>query len=364
MACPAAPHLEKRFPDSGSIYAEEGTLAHSLCEAKLRYQLGEEVTDELTQIRADTLYTKEMEDATDDYVDIVWTRFTGAKKQCPDAQLLLETKLDLSAYIPEGFGTADALIIADDTMEVVDFKYGKGVAVDAEENPQMMIYALGALEAFDTLYNIATVRVTIVQPRIHHTNSWTTTEAVLREWGGKHLRPAARTAYEDKGTPTPGDHCRFCRAKSACRTLSDEAIEQARATDSRLLSLEELAERLPTFDRAESHFSAAREYALSMALSGHRVPGYKVVEGRSVRRLTDETELANRAIEAGYNEAVLYKPRQLETLSALEKIIGKKQFATLADGLLEKPQGKPTLVPESDKRPVFDPNPTDDFTAD
>lgn len=368
LKCTPAPRLEALFPDKTSPYAEEGTLAHELCEVLLRQAYdGVDLSDRVAAIRANPLYSGEMQETAEDYAAFVMERLAAARHTTPDAQLFIEQRINLTAYVPDGFGTVDALIIADDLVEVIDFKYGKGVAVSAERNPQMMIYALGAVSLHDALFNIRRVRLTIIQPRIHNSNSWELVANELREWGRAVLLPLARQAFEGEGKQVTGDHCRFCRAKGVCRALADEAdamVDEADATaGGKLLTAAELAERLPHFDRVESYIEAAKEAALALALDGETLPGFKVVEGRSVRKITDENELANRALCAGFDEAMLYKPRSLETLTNLEKLIGKKQFAAIAEGLIDKPQGKPTLVPEDDKRPAMVIH-LDDFISD
>ena len=359
--CTAAPRLEADVEDSGSSFAEEGTLAHAYCAKKLKAFLGLNTDGEEKEIAQyfDTYHTGEMDEYTDTYATIVLEKYNAARAATTDAQLLVETRLDLGDFVPEAFGTADAIIIADGTMEIIDFKYGKGVKVSAVENPQMMIYALGAYHRFAFDYNIQRVRMTIVQPRIDNLSEYELEISALVSWNDETLAPKAKEAYSGKGPQTPGAWCQFCKVKSSCRALANLCTNAVK--DPKLLSAEELAaDVLPILPVVKTWLAGVEEYALAQALAGVQLPGWKIVEGRSVRKITDQEGAGNALCAAGYQPEQIYKPRELRTITDLEKLIGKKQFAALAGDYIVKPEGKPTLAPESDKRKAIDPV-ADDF---
>lgn len=362
--CTAAPRLEADVTDKGSEFAAEGTLAHAYCALKLKEFLGLPTEDEAKEIAElnDRYHTGEMDEYTDTYKTIVLEKFTAARAITKDAQLLVETRLDFSEYVPEAFGTADAIIIADGTMEVIDFKYGKGVKVLAADNPQMKIYALGAYEKFSFEYQIERVRMTIVQPRIDNLSDYELSVADLLAWTNEVLTPRAQEAYKGDGPQVPGEWCQFCKVKSNCRALANRCIEAANNhPDPKLISPKELAtDVLPILATVKTWLSGVEDYALQQALSGVQLPGWKVVEGRSVRKITDQDGAALALNKAGYKTAEIYKPQELRTITDLEKLTGKKQFAVICGEFVEKPQGKPTLAPDSDKRPAIDPL-ADDF---
>lgn len=361
MSCTPSARMEEKMPDRETEFAKEGTLAHALAEAKVRERYGTGKPEDLDELRREGLYAPEMEEHTDAYADYVHGLCAKHRETTPDAVLMTEQRLDFTEYIPEGFGTADAVIVAEGTMEVVDFKYGKGVEVSAVENRQMMVYALGALEKWDDLYPIERVRMTIFQPRIGNVSDWEITATALRKWGEEELKPKAAKAFKGEGEATPGAWCRFCKAKAVCRALADFCTADIAdgTPDARLMGAEEVAEVLPKAEILKGWVSAVEEHALGLALGGTRVPGYKVVEERSVRKYADEKALADKLLESGYGEETIYRPRELETISAMERKLTKKVFAVLLGELVVKPQGKPTLVPESDKRPELNTAVTD-----
>lgn len=362
LHCTAAPRLEEGIKDEGSDYAAEGTLAHAYCAMKLKEFLGLPTDGEKEEIAAlqEKYGTGEMSEYTDTYATIVLEKFNAARAVTPDAQLLVETRLDFSDYVPEAFGTADAIIIADGTMEIIDFKYGKGVKVSAVENPQMLIYALGAYARFAFEYRIDNLRATIVQPRIDNLSEYEITVEELTSWASNVLTPAAEKAYKGEGPQTPGSWCQFCKVKNQCRALADKC-KAAVAVDPKLITPEELAKDvLPMVPIVKTWISGVEEFALAQALSGVQLPGWKIVEGRSIRKITDTDSVADALTKSGYTQSDIYKPIEMRTITELEKLVGKKQFAALCGEWVNKPQGKPTLAPESDKRKAIDPI-ADDF---
>ena len=360
--CTAAPLLEANVEDKGSTFAEEGTLAHAYCARKLKQFLGLPTLDENREIDElhDKYHTGEMDEYTDTYAAIVLEKFNAARARVADAQLLVETRLDFGDYVPDAFGTSDAIIIADGVMEVIDFKYGKGVKVSAVDNPQMEIYGLGAYQRFCFDYNIQRVRMTIVQPRIDNLSEYEMDAADLVRWAEEVLVPKAKEAYSGNGKQVPGEHCQFCKVKNSCRALSKLCTEAA-AQDPKLLSPEELAENiLPILPTIKTWLAGVEDFALAQALAGVKYPGWKIVAGRSVRKIVDQDGAAEALMAAGFSSAQIYRPMELRTLGDLEKLAGKKAFAAIAGDFIQKPEGKPTLAPDSDKRAAIDPV-ADDF---
>jgi hypothetical protein len=343
--------------DSGSDFAREGTLAHAYCAKKLKMEMGRLTDSEDTEIAElkNRYYSPEMDTHVETYYLAVMGRFNEARTRTRDAKLLVETRLDFSGFMPEAFGTADAIIVADDLMEVIDFKYGKGVRVDAERNPQMMIYALGAIEEFDYAYDIKRVRMTIIQPRLDHESTMELPVSMLKAWRDETLKPQAVVAYMggEKAVQKAGAWCRFCKVRPNCRKLAATAMDTAKA-DPRLLTPDEMAKDvLPYLDTIKAWLSDVQEFALAQALEGVTYNGWKVVEGRSLRKVADVGGLSMTLVQNGFDESDFYKPRELKAIGDLEKLVGKKKFAGLCGKFIEKPQGKPTLVPESDKRKAW-----------
>lgn len=361
--CAAAPRLEANVEDTGSSFAAEGTLAHAYCAKKLKEHLGLPTDGEQTEIAElnEQYHTGEMDEYTDTYKVNVLEKLNAALAKTSDAQLLVETRLDFSEYIPDAFGTADAIIIADGCMEVIDFKYGKGVRVSAENNPQMLIYALGAFARFSFEYHIDRVRMTIVQPRIDNLSEWELSIKELTNWTEAVLIPAAEKAYKGDGPQNPGGWCQFCKVKSSCRALANQCTTLSKDYADKILTPEELAnDVLPMLATVRKWLSGVEEYALGQALAGVLFPGWKIVEGRSVRKITDQEAVAAELDKAGYLPEQIYRPKELRTITDLEKLTGKKNFAAICGEYIEKPQGKPTLAPDSDKRKAIDPV-ADDF---
>jgi hypothetical protein len=346
LACPPSARLCENYEDTGSEYAQQGTDAHSLCEHKLKLSLGMETADPTTEL---SFYDEEMEECACSYAEYVLSLVEEAKKSCKDPVVLVEQKLDFSRFVKDGFGTGDCVIIADGTLYIVDYKHGKGVEVSAAENPQMMLYALGALELFDGIYDIDTVRMTIYQPRRENVSVCVMAKDDLLQWAYNDLMTKAKLAYDGEGEFNAGEHCRFCKAKAVCRKRAEYNLELARYNFEMPATLEddEIAAILIKADELAAWAADVKEFALQQALSGVKYDGFKIVEGRSNRKYTDENAVADTVKKAGYDP---YEPKLLG-ITAMEKMLGKKKFAEILNGFVEKPQGKPALVPETDKRP-------------
>lgn len=362
LHCTGSPLLEKDFPDSTSVYAQEGTLAHELCELKLMAYTGEITKRKLTSMKnklmKSELWQPEMDSTSEAYLDYI-KDITLSYSVKP--VILTEKRVDFSRHVPEGFGTADCLILAGDTLHVVDYKHGKGVVVDADHNPQMMLYALGAMSELSLLYRFKFVHMTIVQPRVNNISEFTMTADELIEWGETVVKPKAEAAISGNGEFEAGDWCRFCRAKQQCKTRyeSNDSLypELSERHDPRLITLDELGEYLKRGRDMAAWLEDMKEYALSESLAGAEVPGWKAVEGRGSRAFTDTDEAVDTLIKNGIDESVLYERRVL-TLAQIEKAVGKKAFGELVGDLVVKNPGKPTLVEESDKRPKITNQPT------
>ena len=356
LNCTAAPRLEEHFPDEGSDYAREGTLAHAYCAKRLKEFLHLPTDEEDAEIAEYADYLSgEMSEHVDTYYTIVIEKYNAALQRTPDAKLLVEVQLDFSDVIPESFGTSDAVIIADDEMEVIDFKYGKGVKVSAEENPQMMIYALGAYNAYSDEYNIKKVRMTIVQPRLDNLSEYELSVRKLKKWSKETLQPRARAAFNGKGEQMPGEWCRFCKCKGQCRALAKKSIETATRFESLdLISNDEMAhEILPYLSVIRTWLEAVEKFALQRAVEGTTFDGYKVVAGRSIRKIVNPDAVMATLDEQGFRADDYLKPSELRSIGDLEKLVGKKRFAELCGSFIDKPQGKPTLVTIDDKREPY-----------
>lgn len=357
MNCNPSANLEREFADKSSEAAAEGSAAHALCEHKLRKALKQRSTRPTSKYDSD-----EMEMYTDSYLEFVLEQIEIAKQHCADPFVLIEQRLDFSCYVPDGFGTGDCLIVADKLLHIIDFKYGLGVLVDAEDNPQMMLYALGALRLFDALYDIDTVSMTIFQPRRENVSTWTISVPELEEWAEKTLRPKAELAFKGEGEFNPGPWCTFCKAAVKCRARAEEklALAQYEFAKPPLLTDEEIEDILSRLDDLTKWANEIAAYAQDAAINhGKQWNGYKLVEGRSNRKYTDESAVIAAATAAGYRD--IFK-KSLIPITEMEKLMGKKTFAEVLGGLVIKPQGKPTLVPASDKRPAIHTGAKHDFT--
>lgn len=360
LNCPPCVELEKGFENKTSPEAAEGTLAHELGELSLRYQL-----EELTKRSYDSkvkklitnneLYSEDMPDYVEIYTDVCMEKVAAARATTPDAIAIVEQKLNFSEWVPDGFGTGDFVIIADGTMEICDLKYGKGVPVSAIGNSQMRLYALGAITEFSFLYDIQNVKMTIIQPRLDSISTDEMTVDDLIKWANEYVKPRAELAIKGEGELCVGEHCTFCRAKAVCRAQEEYNMELAKYefAEGKLLGKEEIADILGRVDDLVSWATKVQAYALEQALNGVDYPGYKVVEGRSNRRYTDEIKVGEILIGQGFSEEKIYKPKAIEGLTNMEKLVGKKKLAELIGEYIEKPPGKPTLAPESDKREPY-----------
>ena len=364
--CPGSVHLAEQCPpQTGSAYTAEGTEAHALAELKLR-KFNEEGTSDffdkkLEKSRSEfEYYCGEMEEATDFYFDIVTEKLIEGG---PDAELMIEQRFSLDKWVPDSFGSADAVIIAGHTIEVCDLKYGKGVKVNAVGNPQLRLYGLGAAELFGDLYDFDTVRVTIIQPRLDHVSTEEISLAELRDWAEKWVAPAAKLAMSNTDEVHCGDWCQFCPAKAICRERAEANLELARHDFKKpaLLTDEEIGEILRQAEEVQKWVADVSAYALEQALAGKQYDGWKLVEGRSIRKYADEIKVADTLRAAGYDDAMLYE-RKLNGITNMEKLVGKKKLTELLGNLLVKPAGKPVLVPESDKREAI--NTTEAAKAD
>lgn len=345
LNCLPSARLELEFENKETTAAAEGSAAHALCEHKLRKAL------RLRSKRPASSYdSDEMEEHTDAYVDFVMEQLEIAKQSCKDPLILIEQKLDFSCYVPQGFGTGDCIIISDEKLHIIDFKYGMGVLVDAVDNPQMKLYALGALEIYDSLYDIKEVSMTIFQPRRENISTWTIPIQELKDWAENELKPKAQMAINGEGEYLSGEWCTFCKASVKCRARAEAKLELARSefklppllTD---MEIEEILHKIPDITKWANEIMA---YATDSAINrGKEWSDFKVVEGRSNRKYKDEDAVADAAKANGYKD--IYH-QSLITITEMQKLMGKKQFEEILGDLIYKPPGKPTLVPISDKR--------------
>lgn len=346
LHCPPSVRLSEGYMDKASVFAMEGTSAHELCEYKLRSALSMEAENPTENL---DFYNAEMEECAEGYATYILELVEKAKETCSDPVVMVEQRVDFSRYVPEGFGTADCIIIADETLNIVDYKHGKGVEVSAEDNPQMKLYALGALELFDCLYDISKVQMTIFQPRLSNISVFVMDKADLLNWANDELTAKAELAFEGKGELCCGEWCKFCKAKSNCKERARVNMEMAQYEfrKSSLLTDEEVVKILSRIDELTSWASDVKNFALEQAVRGKQWPGWKVVEGRSNRKYTDEGAVAQVVKNAGYNPY----DEKIMGITNMTKMLGKEKFNELLGDFVERPQGKPTLVPEDDNRP-------------
>ena len=356
LECPPSALKNAEVEDTTSPFAAEGTAAHELCEWKVR----KATDDNFNDPKPDSEYhDEEMERCSEDYKDYILECLN--KAQAPF--LCIEKRLDFSEWVPQGFGTGDCIIISDGRLHIIDFKYGKGVQVFAEDNPQLKCYALGAYRLFEDLYDIDTIELTIFQPRLNHIDSWECSVSDLLKWADEVLKPVAELAAKGEGEYKAGDHCRFCKIKTLCRKRAEYNLELARYdfTPPEELTDTEVEAILDLVGQLTDWANGIKDYALEQAVAGHKWERYKIVEGRSNRRFTNTERVAELVLAEGKEP---YKPQELKTLTDIEKLLGKKKFTDVLGGFVEKPQGKPTLVLRTDKRPEFVPTDTaaEDFS--
>lgn len=380
LVCTAAPRFEEQFPENTSEYAEEGRLAHSFCELKLLKKFTASITPKtfttrINKLKKDVMYDPEMEKTSDLYIEHLTER---AMQFNAAPYVAAEVRVDYSDYAPEGFGTCDCVMIGGDTIIITDYKHGKGVAVSAEDNPQMKLYALGALKKYRAIYGDTIKRVVLVIEQLRLSDEpslWETNVDTLTAWG-ESIKPIAEKAFRGLGECVPGEHCRFCRGKAQCKarasvntaieefkdfvplgSLSPEELKSVEAAIAdgipvNVLTDAEIGDLLTRGAALVTWYKDLEEYALNATLNGNEIPGWKAVAGRANRVFTDQDAALNAIIAAGYDESLVYERKPL-TLSALESLIGKKDFAEKFGQFITKPLGKPTLVPMSDKREPY-----------
>ena len=362
LACPPSARLEEKFEESNptpsSIFAEEGTLAHEfgdLILKKYNGEISEKVFNtEIKTLQGHELYSNEMEEQVDKYTSYVIEEYLKAKKVTPDAILMIEEQLDFSHIVEQGFGTGDTTIISDGTMEIVDLKYGKGIQVYAEDNPQLKLYAAGALRKFELMYDINTIKMTIVQPRLDHISSAEISVEELESWGSDYVKPIASMAYLGDGEQKAGDHCKWCKVKATCVAMSEANMNLARYEfrDPHLISDDDLLAIYNQIPMLTDWAKSVDEYILEQALKGKKWSGYKLVAGRSQRKWIDPDEV-EKILKSKRFRKKDYTQTKLLGIPAIEKLVGKSAFPEVLGEQVLIPPGKPTVVPESDKRPAF-----------
>lgn len=368
LNCTRSVKLEEQFPDSTSDASLEGTIAHALC-ALLLYELQDHGTyktidvqdiaqqggDDYTPAQYAEWFSEDMMQHAEDYANYVWNEYQAQLKSTPDAILMIETKIDVSMYGKDMSGTTDAAIVSDSILHIFDFKYGRGVRVDAVDNPQMMIYALGNVEKHSSMYAFKTVNMTIYQPRINNIVSYGMLVKDLLKWGALTLKPKATDAYEGKGVFAAGAWCKFCKAKALCRECANACTaeyKEKHERDANTLTDEEITHIITISDDITSWLDSVKSYASEQLKNGKPIKGLKLVEGRSTRKYADTDKVAELLISSGFSEEQIFE-KKLKAITAMEKTITKKVFTPLLSDLIIKPQGAPTLALEDDPRPVF-----------
>jgi len=365
LNCPGSIAITRDMPDTTSPHAEEGTLAHAIAELRLRKHFLEPMgkatfTRRMNKLKAKPGFATEMLGHTEDYLDYIVEVANSFKSE---PLVLAEEKVDFSGTVPGGFGTADCILIQDSTLYVIDFKYGKGVSVSAEENPQLKLYALGALYKYSWLYNIKNVHLVVFQPRNGGVNEWETSEEALINWATFTVKPIAERAAAGVEEHSSGEWCRFCKAKATCRTRAENDVSVIEYFGGRLpplLTDDEVGQMLHRVAKLKNYIKAVEEYAESQMLAGKDIPGWKLVEGRKTRAFTDMEEAFKTLSENGVEESLLWKRTPL-TLAQIEKDIGKKRFGEIIGNQVIKLPGKPTVAPESDPREVFGKNQAEEY---
>ena len=369
LNCTPSARLEDQYTEEGkSVHAAEGTLAHEFADTGLRHAAGQIDTETYESLRSDLIandsegfHGSEMDTEVQKYIDFVMEQYAIARKATPGAILSVEDSIDLTNYVPEGFGSNDAVIIADDTLFVGDLKYGRGVQVEAKENPQLMLYGLGALYVHGLSYDIRTVSLNIIQPRLNHISTWEISAEDLQKWGDEYVKPRAKKAFEGKGVQKSGEWCRWCKVKATCATLAADMVKLAKNdfTDKEPIknSVHELTEaqlleiygKIPILN---FWASAVADHLLQEAKKGRTWPGYKLVHGRTSRQWLDEDKVKEVLLAELY-ESEDFTNTKLKGIGDIEKLVKKANFEGLLGRFIIKPEGAPTLVPDSDKRPAI-----------
>ncbi|WP_069648961.1 DUF2800 domain-containing protein [Caloranaerobacter ferrireducens] len=357
LKCPPSVRLEELVEEESNEYAKEGSFAHTLAELKLSYYLGNlneaQYNRQLKAMKKDNYYTAEMEQFIETYTTLAIEKINEAKVRTKDPIIMIEMRLDYSPWVPEGFGTGDLVLVTDEILEIVDLKYGKGIKVSAIGNPQMRLYALGALNQYSCLYDIQKVKATICQPRLDNISTEEIEVNDLLKWAEEVVKPKAKLAWNGEGEFAAGEHCVFCKVKATCRARANENLKLA-CMDFReppLLTDEEIVEVLKQIRELQKWALDVDSYALAAAINdGKKWPGMKLVEGKRSRKYTSEEDVAQKLLDAGYSEDMIYS-KSLLSLTKLEKKIGKKEFEKIIGDLIEISSGKLKLVPEDDKRP-------------
>lgn len=361
LMCPPSAKLNAALPDQTSPYAKQGTDAHELCAYLVEKALGRDVKDPTKNL---DYYDEEMQMYAEGYVEFVMQELELARQTCPDTEVLVEQKVDFSKWVEGGKGTADCILLSDGTAEIIDYKNGLGVMVSSESeefggNPQLMCYSLGVIDMFDGIYNIDTIRMAIYQPRRDNLSVYEMSKADLLKWADEVLAPTAALAMKGEGEFKAGSHCQFCKCKATCRKRAEFNLEMAQYDFAMPDTLEdhEVEAILMKVDQLTSWADDVKEYALNQALQGKEYENFKVVEGRSVRKYTDEDAVAFAVKDAGFDPF----EKKLLGITAMTSLLGKKKFEDLLGGMIMKPPGKPTLVPKSDKRPALKNTAQEDF---
>ena len=346
--CPPSAKLNEGVEERASPYAMQGTDAHTLGQYFIEDEFGIPTRDPTEDL---TYYDQEMQECAEIYLATVKEKVAEVKETYPEPVILVEQRVKFDQWVPGGFGTADCIILADGTIHVIDYKHGAGILVPAENNIQMKCYALGALSLFGDIYDIDNICMTIVQPRKDNISSWSISTDELLTWADEYLKPRAELAYKGEGEFNAGSHCQFCKIKATCRKRAEANLELAKHEFALPDTLDdtEISVILSKVDDLVSWANDVKEYALNQALAGHKFDGYKLVEGRSTRKYIDEDAVAVAVSNAGYDP---YEHKVLG-VTAMTKLLGKTNFEDILGAYISKPQGKPTLVPNTDKRPEF-----------
>lgn len=353
LNCPPSLTMEEQFEDRSSVYAEEGTLAHAVAELKARKYFTPmsktKYTKEFNELKKHELWQSEMDGYTDFYLDYLKGVYLSTKNT---PYVAIEKRVSYDQYACDGFGTADCIMIFDNTIYVNDLKYGKGVKVDADNNTQLMLYALGAYSEYSFLFKLEKAVVGIIQPRLDHVSTWEISIEDLLSFG-EEVKEKSNLAIAGQGEIVAGDHCTFCKAKNICKEYLKDYIGlvpiMEKSPQANMLTNDEIGDILQKAIDLDKWAKGLKEYALTQSLKGENIPGWKAVPGRTSRVWTDMDLAFNTLMENGIAEAILYEKKPL-TLAQTEKVIGKKEFEELAGSFVVKSEGKPTLVVETDKR--------------